>query len=261
MTKGLIKGMQILIWLSLILVFLSSCKSFDHRADERAELRLQLGISYMQQGNYPVALKELLAAEELNPENPLIHNNLGLLYFVREKYELSVKHFARAYELDPKFTDAKNNLARVYIELKQFAVAQRLLDEVIADLTYSYTAKAYMNYGLLEFNRSRFKLSKQYFKKVLITDREDCFAQVFLGRSFLELKENRQAADQLEKATTFCKMINVDDAHYFSAIALYRIGDKDLSLIRFKELLSLFPQAKYREQSKKMIDIIEKGAL
>lgn len=252
-----------LLRLCIVIFLFSSCASLfkSDRSEERALLRQQLGVSYMQQGNYPLALKELLEAEELDSKNPQIQNNLGMLYFVREKFELSAQHFARAYELDKKFTDAKNNLARVYIELKQFAIAQRLLDEVLADLTYQYPIKADMNYGLLEFNRGRFKEAKKHFRKVLIQDREDCFAQVFLGRSFLELKENTQAVDQLEKATTFCKAMGIDDAHYFSAIALYRTGDKEQSLVRFKELLDLFPQAKYREQSKKMIDIIEKGTL
>lgn len=250
-----------LLRLCIVIFLFASCKSFNDRSEERAQLRLQLGVSYLQQGNYPLALKELLAAEELDPKNPQIQNNLGLLYFVRDKLELSVKHFARAYELDNKFTDAKNNLARVYIELKQFTIAQRLLEEVSADLTYQYQIKADMNYGLLEFYRSRFKEAKKHFKKVLAQDREDCFAQVFLGRSFLELKENTQAVDQLEKATAFCKIVGIDDAHYFSAIALYRTGEKEQSLVRFQELLDLFPQAKYREQSKKMIDIIEKGTL
>jgi Tfp pilus assembly protein PilF len=250
-----------LLRLCIIIFLFSSCKSFNDRSEERSELRLQLGTSYLRQGNYPLALKELLAAEELAPKNPQIQNNLGLLYFAREKYDLSAKHFARAYEFDNKYTDAKNNLARVQIELKQYASAERLLKEVSADLTYQFQAKADMNYGLLEFSRGRYKEAKTHFRKVLQQEREDCFAQVFLGRTYLELKETSQAVDQLEKATTFCKMNGIDDAHYFAAIALYRTGDKDQSLVRFKEAVSLFPQGKYRDQSKKMIDIIEKGAL
>ena len=127
-----------LLRLCVVIFLVSSCTSLfkSDRSEERALLRQQLGVSYMQQGNYPLALKELLAAEELDPQNPQIQNNLGMLYFVREKFELSAKHFSRAYDLDNKYTDAKNNLARVYIELKQFAIAQRLLEEVSADLTY-----------------------------------------------------------------------------------------------------------------------------
>lgn len=250
-----------LLRLCVVIFLISSCKSFNDRSEERAQLRLQLGNSYMNQGNYPLALKELLEAEKLEPNNPQIHNSLGLLYFAREKFDLSIKHFSHAYELDNKFTDAKNNLARVYIEVKQYSAAERLLKEAYTDLTYQFQIKTDMNYGLLEFSRGRFKEAKKYFKKVLQIDREDCFAQVFLGRSFLELKELIPAVDQLEKATSFCKAIGMDDAHYFAAIALYRNGDRDQSLIRFKEVINLFPQAKYREQSKKMIDIIEKGTL
>lgn len=252
--------MKLFYFLILIFVF-TSCASTDDRSDEKAQLHMQLGLSHLERRNYAIALKELLAAEEFAPKNQMIQNNLGLLYFIREKYDLSIKHFSRAYELDHKFTDAKNNLARVYIEIKQFSTAQRLLDEVLADLTYPNAAKAYMNYGLLEFNRSRYKDAKAQFKKVLELDREDCYGQVFLGRSYLELKENKQAVDQLEKATTFCKAVGVDEAHYFSAIAMYRLGNKDQSLLRFQEILNQFPDGKYRDQSKKMINIIEKGTL
>lgn len=246
---------------ALVTFILLGCKTVDVDSQDKAQLRMQLGLSQLERRNYPLALKEFLAAEELDPKNPLIQNNLGLIYFLREKYDLSIKHFSKSFENDPKFTEGKNNLARVYVELKQFGAAEKLLRDVLADLTYPTPAKASMNYGLLEFNRNRFKEAKYHFKKVLEAYREDCYAQVFLGRSFMELKEIRSAMDQLEKAAVFCKAIGVDEGHYYSAIAIYRSGDKENSLTRFKELLVLFPEGKYREQTKQMIGLIDKGAL
>ena len=242
-------------------MIVSSCGTFREKSPEKAELHMQLAISYLDRKNYPTALKELLLAEEADPDNYHVQNNLGLVYFIRQKYDLSIKHFSQAYKLNPKFTDAKNNLARVHIEIKQFQTAQKLIEQVLTDLTYATPEKAYMNYGLLEFNRSRYKQSKLYFKKVLEINREDCIAHVYYGRSFLELKENRQAIEQLEKSIPFCQPIGIDDAHYFSAIALYRTNQKDQSLTRFNEVLKLFPEGARLESSKKMIRLIEKGSL
>lgn len=249
------------ILFSIIILFVSSCGTFREKSPEKAELHMQLAISYLERKNYPVALKELLLAEEADPENYHVQNNLGLVYFIREKYDLSIKHFSQAYKINPQFTEAKNNLARVNIEIKQFSTAQKLLDQVLADLTFANPEKAYMNYGLLEFNRSRYKQAKLYFKKVLEVSREDCIAHVYYGRSFLELKETRQAIDQFEKSISFCQPIGIDEAHYFSAIALYRANQKSQSLTRFNEVLKLFPEGVRAESSKKMISLIEKGSL
>lgn len=249
------------ILLSTILLIVSSCGTFSQKSPEKAELHMQLGLSYLDRKNYPIALKELLLAEEADPENYHVQNNLGLVYFIRGKYDLSIKHFSQAYKINPKFTEAKNNLARVNIEIKQFTTAQKLLDQVLADLTFASPEKAYMNYGLLEFNRSRFKQAKLYFKKVLEINREDCIAHVYYGRSFLELKENRPAIELLEKSISFCQPIGIDEAHYFSAIALYRDNQKSQSLARFNEVLKLFPEGVRVEPSKKMITLIEKGSL
>ncbi|MFN3455273.1 MAG: tetratricopeptide repeat protein [Pseudobdellovibrio sp.] len=248
------------IRLILISLVVFSCAN-KQKAEEKANLHMQLGLSYLERQEYALALKELLSAEEADPNNSLVQNNLGLVYFIREKYDLSIKHFSNAYNLNKKFTEAKNNLARTYIEIKDYKKAQILLDEVLADLTYTETAKAYMNYGLLEFNQDHFKNAKIYFKKTLQTYRDDCYAKLYLGRCSLELKETAAALAQLEKATTFCKDIGVDGAHYYAAIANYRSGRKDQALIRFKEVISQFPNGAYRDQAKKMINLIEKGTL
>jgi type IV pilus assembly protein PilF len=245
--------------ITLVLILLSSCASTLKMDTERANLKMQLGVSYLENNNLPLALKELLAAEQLDPKNALIQNNLGLVYFLRQKMDLSLMHYTKATEYNPQFTEAKNNLARVYIEVKQFNKAETLLNQVIEDLTYTNQATAYMNYGLMRFGQKRFADAKTLFRKVLDTDREYCYAQVYFGRSFLELGENQDAVVQLEKATSLCLPRNIDEAHYFSAIAHYRLGLKDKSLIRFQEVTKLFPEGPNKISAQKMIQIIQKG--
>ncbi len=248
-------------WISLLLiVFLSACGT-EPKQKESASLHLQLGVSLIQKDNYPGALKELLIAQDLDPRNANTQSYLGFIYFVRERYDLAEEHYKRAVILKPDFTDAKNNLARIYVETSQFKLAEKLLKEVLQDYTYSDFPRAYLNLGILEFNRKNFKNALVFLRKSIEKDRENCIAHVYIGRSHLELTENTLAVEQLNRAIHFCEDLQIDDAHYYDAIALYRSDQKDLAAARFEELLKLFPNGKNRDNAKKMLDVIKKGEL
>lgn len=247
-------------WLFLIsLLLTTSCASFDAEKKEQAELHLKLGTAFYQNGNLPYALRELLKAEELDSKNPLIQNNLGLIYFTREKFDLSVEHFKNALSLDPKFTDARNNLSRVYIEQKKYTEAERELTLVLNDLTYGNAEKGYINLGLSHFNQNKFEAAKSAFLKALEYNKENCISLSFYGRCFFETKNYAIAASTLDRAIEQCSKIDFDEPHYYSAVAYYRLGQKDKSIARFKELTRMYPQGKYKEKAQAMLELINKG--
>ncbi|MEQ1722970.1 MAG: tetratricopeptide repeat protein [Pseudobdellovibrio sp.] len=226
---------------------------------ETASLHLEIANEYIKGENYPLALKELLVAQDISPENPTVQANLGLVYFMRERYELAEKHYKKAIQLKPDFTDAKNNLGRVYVEIGQFKQAETMLNEVIQDLTYIDFPKAYANYGILEFRRKKYTEAISYLKKSLERDRENCFTHVYLGRSYLELKETALAVSQLEKTLPFCQLIESDEGLYYSAIALYRNNQKDKAKFRFEDLIKTYPSGYNNEKAQKMLQLIKKG--
>jgi type IV pilus assembly protein PilF len=236
-----------------------SCSTIEKNNKKTADLKMQVAVSYLSANNLPLALKELLEAAELDPSNPYIQNNLGIVYFMREKYELANKYFLRALDLDSRFTDARNNLARLMIEQKQYSKAQKILDTVLSDLTYTNTFSAYFNYGLSWFNQNQFSKAKDYFEKALNENRTDCYSQVYYGRTLLELKTLNEASQQLDQATHFCGSENVDEAHFYSAIAYYRLGLTEKSTARFEELQKIFPNGKNFKKSTQMLELIKKG--
>ena len=228
---------------------------------ETAELHMQIAISYIQKDNLPTALKELLIAEDLAPSNAAVQSNLGLVYFLRDRYELSERHYMNAVKFKPDFTEAKNNLARVYIEYDQLRKAEPLLQESLKDLTFTDFSSVYANYGILEFKRKRYPTAKVYLKKSLETDRENCMSHVYLGRANLELNELSLASDEFEKGVAFCSPLGIDEAHYYAALAFFRNNQKDRAMVRFEELIKLFPNGKNNEKAKKMLSLIKKGNL
>lgn len=224
----------------------------------KADLNLQIAMSYMKSGNYPMALKQLLAAEEHNPRSEAVHIHLGFVYYARESYELAEKHYLKAIQLKKDYSEAKNLLARLYIETSQYQRAEELLQEILQDLTYEDFPRAHAHYGLLEFRRKKYTAAIPHLKKSLERDRESCDSNVLLGRSYLELNELTLAVPQLDKSIPFCQSLESDEAHYYSAIALYRAGQKSKARFRFEELTKLFPNGKNHEKSQKMLDLLKR---
>lgn len=248
-----------LVALSLALL-LCSCASFLSNHKDEAQLHMQIGNGHYAQGNLPFALKEMLEAEKLDPQNPLIQNNLALIYYARERYDLAEQHLLRAIELEPKYSDARTNLGRVYIEEKRYADAEKQLRIAIGDLTYGGADRAWLNFGISRFQQQDFRGAKTAFEKSLQTNRESCLGTSYYGRSLFELEDYTAAVRQLDNAVGFCQKENFDEPHYFSALAWYRLGDKSKSMTRFEEILKLYPEGKYREKSRAMLDLLRKGA-
>lgn len=218
-----------------------------------------MGISYLEQGNYPFALRELLNAEELDPTSAVVQNNLGQVYFLRERYDLAEKSFQKAIQLQPDFSEARNNLARTYIETGKFPAAEKELKIVFNDLTYAGGTKAYINWGLSRFLQKDYTGAQSAFAKVLESQSDDCVANTYYGRSLFEQKDYTRATEALDRAVGFCQKNLVDEPHYYSALAYYRQGDKSKAVARFEEIVKLYPQGKFRDKSKALLEMIRKG--
>lgn len=249
--------MKLLLAVALLLT--ASCASWREDREERADLHLRMGTAHFSNGNYPMALKELLEAEKLDPSSPLIQNNVGLTYYMRERFELAEKHLRKAVQLKKDYSDARNNLARVLIDLNRFAEAEKELQIVINDLTYGSIERAYINLGLARFNQKNWQGAAQAFEKAINAQRDNCVANSYFGRTYFEMGQYKKATDSLDRAIGFCQKQLFDEPHYYSALAWYRLGDKERSIARFEEVTKLYPEGKYREKALAMLDLIRKG--
>lgn len=245
----------------LVLFFFTSCKTVTPENQDASNLHLQIALGHIQNQNYPQALRELQIAEQLNPNHPYVQSNLGLVYILRDRNDLAEKFLKKSIQLKPDFTEAKNNLAHAYIELGRNSEAEALLKDVVSDFTFVDYPTAYINYANLEFNRQKYTEAIIYAKKAIEGNNSNCFAWLYLGRSYLELNQYTAALAALEKASGLCLAVGTDSAHYYTAIALYRNKHKDLAKKKFQELIRLFPNGKNFEKSQQMLNVINKGIL
>jgi type IV pilus assembly protein PilF len=242
--------------LCAFLLILSSCATSQKNHDE-AGLRLRLGTSFLTQGNYPSAIRELRLAETLDPKNVLVINNLGLAYYLREHYELAAQKLEQALKLQPTYSEARNNYGRVLIELTRYDDAITQLKMVVNDLTYEDPAKAWVNLGLAYFRKGDFLKARDQFAEAIKANRDYCLGQSFYGRSLLELGQLNAAAQVLDNAVLICRASQFDEPHYFSGLTYYKLGKTSSAIARMEEVVKLFPQGQYAKRAESLLTIMK----
>jgi type IV pilus assembly protein PilF len=238
----------------LVLTSLSGCATWNSR--ESAQLRMRIGTAHLEQGNYPHALRELLAAERLDPRDPTIQNNIGLAYFMRERYDLAARHLGRAVDLDPQFSEARNNYGRVLIELGRHEEAIRQLEKVVEDLTYPDPAKAWINIGLARFRKGDFSAARNDFAQALKVKRDHCVGQTLYGRSLFELQQYEVAAQALDNAVLICRESQFDEPYYFSGLTYYKLGRISSAIARMEEVVRLYPNGNYAPKAESLLKLM-----
>lgn len=217
---------------------------------------MRLGSSYLTKGDSPRAIKELLVAQELDPRNKYVQNNLGLAYYMRQKLDKAIFHIRRSLQIDPKFSEGRNNLGRILVDVGQFDEAIENLSIVINDLTYPDPDKALGNIGLAYFKKGLYQKAKKNLYEAIKINRESCFAYTYYGRTLHELNNFSNARDAFERAIGLCKPAKFPDAHFYSGLNYYKMGQKSRAITRFEELIELYPYSDQADEARSMIKII-----
>lgn len=193
------RGANLTWFLAALLV--SACATATvSQNDKKAAAARNLGEAYLSEGNYPAALAELLKAQELNPNDPMLHNDLGLVYFAKEKTDLAVAHFEKAVALKPDYSLAKNNLGSAYLVQEAWDKAIPVLEEVTGDMLYATPHFPLTNLGYAYYRKGDYAKAQQYLKQALEIQPDFFNAQLNLGRTYLATGRLHSARGILEAA-------------------------------------------------------------
>jgi type IV pilus biogenesis/stability protein PilW len=221
----------------------------------KAEADRNLGEAYLSQRNYTAALGELLKAQKLDAQDPLLQNDLGLVYMAKEKYDLAVQHFQKAVQLKPDYSLAKNNLGSAYLVRKEWDKAIPVLEEVTNDLLYATPQYPLSNLGWAYYNKGMYGKAEKYLKKALELKPDFFIAQLNLGRTYIATgqlqdalsllnkaakKEPKNPALLLELGRTYRRLGDYDDAVLALKGAIKYAEDSDVAVKAADELKKIY---------------------
>ena len=137
-------------FLHVICIFaaiLAGCAGPSADRKKEADARMRMGVTYLDQKNLPMAMRELAKASELDPENAEIDMALGLVYQARGDMTKAEENLRRAIGKKPDYADARNNLGIVLAGRKAWDEAIREFEAAAANVMYTTPERAYFNLG------------------------------------------------------------------------------------------------------------------
>ena len=162
------------IWLIGAFCFLlgiafSACTSKENleQQKQKAEAARTLGEAYLRQGNYAAALRELLKAEALAPDDYFVQNDLGLVYYYKGEQDKAIEHYNKALAIKHDYAPARNNLGNAYAEKKEWDKAIEQYTTVISNMLYATPQFPYSNLGICYYHKKEYSLAEKYFKEAL----------------------------------------------------------------------------------------------
>ncbi|MEE4357039.1 MAG: tetratricopeptide repeat protein [Desulfococcaceae bacterium] len=208
-----------------------------------------VGEAYMQEGDFTMALKELLKAESMYSDDPDLHNDLGLTYMAKERIEPAIQHFTKALKIRPEFTAAKNNLGTAYLAKEDWDAAIRTFTEVNNDLLYTTPHFSESNLAWAYYNKKQYELAEQHYKEALEKEPKFLIALRGLAKTYMAMNKTAEAKASLEKAMD----ISPRFAPLYLDMAKVQIasGDQRAAVETYKKVIALFPGTSYAEEAQK----------
>ena len=238
------------------LFLVTSCASKKNVKAKQAELYYGAGTQSLMQKQYTEALKNLMKANELDPNNAEILNNLGMAYFFKGEKDVAVKTLQRALEIDEKNSDARINLASIFYKDGKVTEAEKMYKTVLKDLTYDKQARTYFNLGVLELKAKGNTVSAEnYFKKSIKEDDNYCPAYYHLGLlQFNRRQFNSALKNFREAAMGTC--YESPAPHYYQALSLIELRRYDDARLKLDDIDTRFKKSTFAVKARaKSIEI------
>lgn len=140
------------------------------KQQQAAELQVQLGQGYIEQGRLDVALEKLLRALELDPSSADGHMVIAVLYERIDQAEKAEHHYRRSIALRPESGMMANNYAVFLCRQGRYEDAQPQFQRVLKDPFYKTPAQALSNAGQCAKAAGRMADAEAHFRDALKRD-------------------------------------------------------------------------------------------
>ena len=144
--KRTLSWMMGLAGLALLATVFAGCAS-DAELKEKARGYIRIGEANIQAGQYTQALKELLDAEKLTPNDPTVHYYLGIAYERKGFVDDAFREFQKAIALKPDYSEANNFLGTIYLTRGNYDEAIVSFNRALINPLYDTPSVALYNMG------------------------------------------------------------------------------------------------------------------
>jgi len=230
----------------IAVLFVSACSSSkkERTNEKRVHAYYSLGTSHLAKKQYSKALKYLLKASRLSPEDDKIQNNLGMAYYFKKRKNLAAKHLIRALKLNKENSDARNNLASIYFENGQLDLAKKQYKIILNDLVYQKQFRTHYNLALIELKQGNQEQALAHLKTSLEDNPDYCPSHFKVGAIAFDHQQYQSALESF-KLAGHGTCYEDPAPQYHQALTLIKLKKYRRASSKLEDVMGRFSKSRY----------------
>jgi len=190
-----------------------------------AETNLNLGVAYMQRGEYEKALEKLDRAYKADPDYYATQNAYGLLYQELGKPKLADEHFRKALRLNSQDSGTRNNYGQFLCQQGHYQKAESMFEKAAQNPLYKTPAIPLTNAGICAIQNHNTAKAEQYFRHALKIDPRIPAALLHMAHISYDKGNYMSARGYLQRYQQVAK--HTPDSLWLGIRVERKLGDKD----------------------------------
>ncbi len=198
------------------------------------ESEVLLAKLYLDIGLYPDAIQLYgRLCKTLNTHE--CYNELGISYMENSNFPLAVESFQKSIEINPQFATGYSNLAMCYTKANNFSKAEESHLKALEIMPNNPIIR--INFGVYLIKIKKYQRAKDILYPVIVENESMYYAELFIGVAHYFKEEYNSALIHYNRGI----VINPEfpDLYYYRALLLYKRGEYTKSLMDLKTIEKL----------------------
>ncbi|MGH8658150.1 MAG: type IV pilus biogenesis/stability protein PilW [Gammaproteobacteria bacterium] len=206
-----------------------------------ADVNMKLGVAYMEEGRYDVALTKLQKALDADANFAAAHSMLGVLYNRMGNLDAAEEHYRRSVDLDPQDSLVLNNYGQFLCQKGETTTGIKMFLQALENPAYASPEAAYTNAGTCSLLAKDPKQAETYFRKALTVNPSVAVALYQMSELSFKKKEYLAARGYLQR---YQEVAPHDARSLWLGVRIEReLGNQDAEASYALSLRSKFPDS------------------
>ena len=221
---------------------------------QQADVHYKLATAQLQANNPTLALKELLVAVDLDPDNSAIQVALAQAYQQKKAYALAENHYFKALELSDNDPRYQNNLATLYLDMQEWDKAITYFDKAASNLLFLRPHIAIAGKAYAYYKKQDYAQALTYYKEV--TNLAPGYAPAYYLQSEVYRAMGEREMERILLEHTIERSPQFLQARYRLAELYIEDGANDDARQELKTILEVAPASELGLQAKSKLKTI-----
>jgi Tfp pilus assembly protein PilF len=237
-----------------LMMLLAGCAS-DAELKEKASGHIGIGTANIRAGQYTQAMKELLEAEKLTPNDPAVHYYLGIVYMQKDFIDNAVKEFKKAIDLKPDYSEAHNYLGTIYLTRGQYDEAILSFNRALSNPLYDTPSVSYYNMGKAYVEKGDLKSARTSFTEGIRKEPNSYLVPILeLNLGVIRYKEGAYVEAEKHLTRTVERAPSLAEGHYWLGMTQLQLRKMKEAVASFNKAIQLAPDSEWAVKSRENLN-------